>query len=839
MKNNLLSFFTPFLPHIAAVALFAALTLAYFQPLLDGKAIVQGDMNQVQGMAQELVDFSKTDKDTPMAWTGSMFSGMPSYQITTPNYPNNYIGIVYKALSLNDYLSSGIIFGGLVCAYLFFFLLTGNFWLSILGALAVAFSSYNLIIIQAGHVTKGWAIAFMPLVLSGFMLIARKKWIFGGALFAFGLAVELSASHIQISYYLALLCVFLYLAYLIYNIKNKAYNSLLKGSLILLVGLAFAVLPKLAGFYAELEMGRESLRGPSELSSPAQTADAPRSTGLDRDYAFAWSYGRGETLSLLVPNINGGESGGRLGKDSHLYKELKQKGQRLGKDIQTYTYWGDKPFTSGPVYAGACIFFLFVLGMFAIKNSLKWWLFGAALFFVFLSWGRNFAALNDFLFYNLPFYNKFRTPEMALVIPALILPIIGVWGLKSLISGDEETKRHKLDYLKFSTAITGGICLILWLIPGVFFSFESEYDQQFASQVPDWYYSALIADRQAMLSSDALRSLVFVLLTSVFVYFLIAKNSKLKNWSLAGIALLALIDLWAVDKRYLNDSNFDKKRPEQTFEKSYADKIILEDKSLSYRVLNLSGSTFNEAKTSYFHKSIGGYHAAKLRRYQELIDARIQKEIQLFAQNLSKIQSQSGLDSLFSLMPTINMLNGKYIILNPETAPIVNPKAFGNAWFVEKLTVVENADAELEALNFIDPQHEAVTDRKFENIVSQKTYTRDSTDNIALTLYHPVRLVYHSSTSSPQLAVFSEIYFADGWKAFIDGQPATYFRADWTLRAMNVPQGEHEIEFRFEPDNYARLASLGTWSSLLLLALVAGAIILTIVRSVKTEKQEK
>ncbi|MDR1372014.1 MAG: hypothetical protein LBJ17_02655 [Dysgonamonadaceae bacterium] len=819
-----------FLPHITAVMLFILLSFGYFKPLLDGKVIQQHDLDQWRGMAQELAEYSKNNPNAQSAWTGSMFSGMPSYHILVPGAPTNYFGYVQVFLNLNNEGSAGPVFAGLLCAYIFFFLLTGNFLISLICAVGCAFASYNIVILQAGHVTKAWAIAFMPLVLSGFLLVFRKKYLTGGALLAFGLGVELCASHIQITYYLALFCLIIYLSYTVKTILKKEYAALSKSVLTVAVALILAIIPRFAGFYADWEMSHESLRGPSELS-PKDSQSGQLSSGLEKDYAFTWSYGKGETLSLLIPNIQGGESGGKLGKDSNLYKAMKENGQKIGKEIQTYTYWGDKPFTSGPVYAGAVVCFLFVLGMFVIRSNGKWWLLGAAILFVFLSWGKHLSWFNDFLFYNLPMYNKFRTPEMSLVILALIMPIIAGWGLKYMISEDFDQKTIKKQLL-YSLYITGGICFILWLMPNVFFNFESEYDKQFINQVPEWYYSALLADREALMKSDALRSLIFIILAAIAVYPIITRNRKYINASLIVIAVLTLSDLWSVDKRYLNDSFFvEKKQREQVFDLSQADKIILKDTTPSYRVLNISTNTFNDAATSYYHKSIGGYHAAKLRRYQELIDARLMPEIESITGRLRTAQSESDLDSLFINTPAINMLNGRYIIYHPDAAPLVNPDAFGNAWFVEKLQVADNADAELAALNVINPKTTAVADKRFEDLFSKNYPVKDDEATITLTEYRPERLTYHSSTASEQLAVFSEIYFADGWKAFIDGKPAPHFRADWTLRAMYIPAGEHEIIFLFEPDKFLLLAETGEWASALFLLLFAGILLYSFIKS--------
>jgi hypothetical protein len=823
--------FKQFLPHIFVAVFFILLSLIYFQPVLEGKVLQQSDISQWRGMAEESFEFHKTNPHEKSAWSGSMFSGMPSYHFGAVGYPSNYLGYFEQALSLNNPGCTGPVFAGLICAYILFFLLTGNIWLSLIGAIAFAFSSYNLIILQAGHVTKAWAIAFMPLVLSGLLLVFRKKQILGGGLFAFALGLELMAGHIQITYYLAIFCIILYIAYLINSLLKKEFKSLLKSSLILSAALILAVIPQIAGLYADLEMSKTSLRGPSELSVSGDSNAKP-STGLDIDYAFQWSYGKGETMSLMVPNIKGGASGGSLDKNSHLYKELKGQGQRLGKDVQSYTYWGEKPFTSGPVYFGATICFLFVLGMFVIKNQTKWWLLGLAVLFIFLSWGKNLAWFNNALFYYLPMYNKFRTPEMSLVIPGLIFPIIAAWGLKYFLKNETNPEKLKKQFI-YSLGITGAICLLFWLLPGIFFNFQSSFDKSFISQVPDWYYDALIADRESLLKSDAFRSLIFILLSAAVLYPILTKNKKNANYSLMIIALLVLIDLWTIDKRYLNASHFEKKKSEKVFEPTQADQMIFKDKTPSYRVLNLSVSTFNETSTSYFHKSIGGYHAAKLRRYQELIDFRISKEMQLIIERLQTAKTYADLDFLFENTPTINMLNGKYIIINPNTAPLTNSEANGNAWFVEEIAWADNADRELEALNTIDPRKTAVIDKRFENLISKTALVPDSTAFIELTEYRPNYLKYQSGTASEQLAVFSEVYYETGWKAFIDGKPAEHFRVDWILRAMYVPAGEHTIEFRFAPDTYSTLANTGSIGSIVLIL----GFIFSVFYSVKKRKK--
>ena len=831
MTQNSSSIFKTFLPHVLAVVFFTLLTLLYFKPILEGKALQAADTIQWRGMAQELLEFNKTNPDVEAAWSGTMFSGMPSYQFAVVGTPSNHLTSVQQSVSFSNPETIGPVFAGLLCAYLFFFLLTGNVWIAIFGAIAFAFTSYNFIILQAGHVTKAWAITYMPLVLSGFLLIIRNKYLLGGALFSLSLALELMSLHIQITYYLAIFCLVLFTGYVVYCIQNKLTKDLLKASLTFFIASCLALLPSASTLYSDLEMSKESMRGPSELKT---SEDAAPATGLDIGYAFAWSYGVGETLSFMIPDIRGGASVGTVGEGSHLHKELRRQGQRPGKEVQTYTYWGEQPGTSGPVYLGAAICFLFVLGMFVIKSKGKWLLLGVSLFFIFLSWGNNCLWFNELMFHYLPMYSKFRAPSMSLVIPALIFPIIAVWGLMRLFKQENEPKEIK-KHLLCSLGITGGICLILWLAPGLFFNFQSSNDVQITSQLPEWYYDALLADRASLLKTDALRSLIFILLTAACVYLFTGKDKKRFSYALIGICVLVLADLWTVNKRYLNDSHFDKKgkNTEQVFEPTMADNIILEDKSPSFRVLNLSVNTFNETSTSYFHKSIGGYHAAKLRRYEELINYRIKVEMQLIAQGFQTATSLEDINQVFQTTPTLNMLNAKYIIYSAEQPPLLNPERAGNAWFIQNIQWVDDANQELDALNTIDPRTTAVIDKRFADVVNKNTLVPDSTASIELLEYKPNYLKYESNTSSDQIAIFSEVYYNNGWKAFIDGKPVEYFRADWVLRGMNVPAGKHSIEFKFEPDTFLALASFGSITSLLLIFGFLGVLIFNIIRRYK------
>ena len=656
-------------------------------------------------------------------------------------------------------------------------------------------------------------------------LLFKRKWLWGAVLFLLGVAFSLLNGHVQITYYLVLLCFFIYLGYSIKMLKEKQTADWLKTSLIMLACVVLAVLPNAKHMYSNWDLGQHSIRGASELTpKPDETGKVEKaSSGLDKDYAFQWSYGWKELLTVMIPDVYGGSSGGTLGSSSELYKELKKNGAQVGKEVQTYTYWGDKPFTSGPVYFGALVCFLFVLGMFVVRNPMKWWLFGGAVFLTFLALGRNFDAFNDIMFHYLPLYNKFRTVEMALVIPGLVFPLVAIWGLREIFRGNVDDKTMKKGFL-WSLGITGGICLVVFLIPSLLLNFHSAYDAQFQNQVPEWYYTALLMDRASLASSDALRSLIFILLgAGLLLWYWKAKNKTTASMIVsAGMAVLILVDLWSVDRRYLDDSNYVKEKAEESYKESVADKEIFKDTDESFRVFGLN-NPWQDTNVSYFHHSIGGYHAVKLRRYQELIDYRLDGEYRNIIGALQKAQSIQDIMPVLAASPSLNMLNTRYIIYNPDQAPIRNPYAYGNAWFVDKVDIVENADAEIDALNTIDPLKTAVVDKRFAKDLEGFTPQVDSTATIVLEKYRPNRLTYKTKASSEQLAVFSEIYYP-GWKVTIDGKEATHFRADWILRGMLVPAGEHTIVFDFHPDTYVLAANVSAYSSFLILLLLIAAI---------------
>jgi hypothetical protein len=814
------------LPHVGVALFFFFLTALYFYPVFEGKTLQQGDITNFKGMAHELEEYGK-----PSGWTGSMFGGMPSYQITGYLTGTDFVYWVRSCfLGVLPQNTMGPIFVFLLCAYGLFLVLGASWWLAALGAVAMAFSSYNIIIVEAGHVTKIWTLAFVPVVLSGLSLIFRQKYRIGFVVFTLGLALAIGANHLQVIYYAALFCAILVVGFWFDCLAKRALKRAGLATGVLAAGMVLALLASANGLYLNYESGRESTRGKAELRPvSASGADevAPVSTGLEKDYVFVWSYGRLETFSLLIPNVMGGSSGGWVGPDSQLYRELRAHGARVGKDgVQTYTYWGDKPFTSGPVYFGAIVCFLFVLSFFVVPGSSKWWLLGAAVFFIFLAWGRHFAGFNDWMYYHFPFYGKFRTVETALVIPAFIFPMLAVSALRAMTKGGTD-RRRLIRPLYLSAGITAGICLVLWWMPDVFFPFESAYDAGIRAEAPEWYYLSLLEDRKDLLSSDARRSLMFVVLAAGLIALFIRTGSHKKALPLVagGVLLLVLVDLWAVDKRYLSEKNFLSARNRKEFSPSAADRAILQDTARSYRVLNLN-NTFNESRTSYFHKSIGGYHAAKLGRYQDLIDRRLTKEIQALAMGFRG--ENATLDDLYAIAsrcPTLNMLNAKYLIYDPEQAPLVNPYACGNAWFVGSCRFTDTPDEEMAALETLNPKTEAALDRQFEPLLSPGLQLApDSAAFVEMTAYFPNRVEYQSSSSQAGLAVFSEIYYKKGWKAFIDGRPAPACRADWVLRALEIPAGRHRIEWVFDPDEVRVAGTVTTVFSGLLLLLVIAAL---------------
>jgi len=796
--------FKNLLPHLIAVVAFIVVTLAYMHPLLEGKAIYQGDITNYKGMSKEIADFREKTGEEPL-WTNSMFGGMPAYQISVL-YPSNLVKYIDSALCLGLPRPANYLFLLILGFYFLLIMLKVDYRLAIAGAFAFALATYSMIIIEAGHNSKVHAMAYMAPVVGSILLAYRGRLLLGAALTALFLSLEISCNHLQITYYLLLTVLLLGAVKLVYAVVEKTLPAFLKATGILVIAAVIAVLPNITNLWATYEYGQYTMRGKSDLKSDM----AAGKEGLSQKYATDWSYGIGETMTLLIPDFKGGGSNGELTAKSETYKALienkiqKSQANNIIKNLPLY--WGEQPFTSGPVYLGAIICFLFVLGLFTLKENDKWWLLGAAILSIVLSWGRNFPPVTDFFFAHFPGYNKFRAVSMTLVIAQFVFPLMALLALKNIFSGEIPADKLKKKLI-YAVSIVGGITLLFALMPGAFFDFTSSSDEKLtASGYPDWLIDSIRDDRKSLLSSDALRSLVFILLSAGLI-FLFLMNKLKKEIVMVLFALLILADMIPVDLRYLNKGNFvNKKKVEKPFTPTQADNYILQDKDPDFRVLNLAANTFNDAGTSYFHKSIGGYHGAKLKRYQELIDNYITK----------------------NNMNVLNMLNTKYVIVQGEKdqgpVPQRNPGALGNAWFVEEFRLVANADSEITALGKFEPSKTAIIDQLFENEVKGFTPQKDSTAQISLTEYKPNHLSYQSKAATEQLTVFSEIYYDKGWNAYIDGKLTPHFRVDYVLRAMRIPAGEHKIEFKFEPQVYAVGEKISLAGSVLLFLLVGAAL---------------
>ncbi|WP_018479981.1 YfhO family protein [Pontibacter roseus] len=797
------------LPHLVAVLIFLLLTAVYFAPVLfEDKAMAQHDILQFKGGAKEIQDFREATGEETL-WTNSMFSGMPSYLINT-RYPGDFSGVIHTILTFNLPAMAGNIFITLLCAYVLLVTLRLNTWLAVVGAIAFAFTSYNFIILEAGHNTKSLTIAYIPLVLAGmFYALRRNLWI-GAAIFALGLTLNLHFNHLQMTYYMLLMVLVFIVVEIIFAIKKGTFAELVKRGLVLGIAAVLAVGVNFGRLYTVAEYSKHSIRGKSELSV-ANSGDKT-SSGLDRDYAFSWSYGVGETMTLLIPNFYGGGSSTPLDEDSESYKAFMGMGMPPVQAEQIVkqglpTYWGPQPMTSGPVYVGAIICFLFVLGLLIVNKPTRIWILAATILSIVLAWGKNFEAFNYFMFDFFPGYNKFRAVSSALVIAQITIPLLGMLALYRVIR--DRNVIQKLDKkLLIAGGITAGICLLVWLFAGTA-SFVGTVD----SQLQQSYFpvDAIRADRESMMRSDALRSFAFIALAVGLLYFYL-KGKLSATLAIAGIGVLVLVDLWGVNKRYLNDGDFEKRVVENHFQPTKADQMILQDKDLSYRVLYLP-NPFNDARTSYFHKSVGGYHGAKLRRYQDVIDRHI-------AQNN---------------MEVLRMLNTRYVITGNEQQPVQRiPGALGNAWFVEKVKTVNNPDEEIEALTDLDAGTTAVVDVSKFKVPAQDFSAEGST--ITLTEYQPNYLKYEAAAAQDGLVVFSEVYYEDGWQAYLDGQPVDHIRANYILRAMPVPAGKHTIEFRFAPKSYEIGNTISLVSSVLLLLVLGGAIFYSIRRKPEEEK---
>jgi len=770
-------------PYAVALVLFLGFALVYCSPLLDGKVLYAGDAVNWKGAAHEVQEYKKQTGEVSW-WTNSMFGGMPTYQITGTTASNDLrarMEHIAHAGMKDTMQPVGLLFAYFLGFFLLLLCFGVNPWLSIAGGLAMGLSSYFLIIIPAGHITKAMAIGYLAPVIGGVYAIFRKRYWLGVPLVLIFSMLGI-VCHPQMTYYIMMLIGIMGCAELYIHIRERRWKDLGVGVAVCLA----CVLLIFGSKYSWMEMNNSYLKqtmrgGHSELTKQAQEAPAE---GLDIKYATDWSYGKGETMTLLIPNWEGGASGYNVGKDSQLCKTMRSKGVPK-RDAEAFcqhapTYRGEKMFTSGAVYVGAVVCFLFVLGLLIVPGAYKWALLFATLMSIFLAWGKNMMWLTEWFFNYFPMYNKFRAVESILVVAEITMPLLGFLGLQKILNGEVEWKKLRTDLL-----IAGGVVVCLCLVCPMFVdssSLTSSYDAQWKSQVPDWLYDAILDERAAMIKADAWRSLLFVVLGFALTYWFAwqrTKESYRPKYAFilyAGLAVLMLADLVPVNKRFFNNDNFVKAKDNEAYFKMQPwEEQILQDKSLDYRVLNLNTNTFNDARTSYRLKSIGGYSAAKLRRYQDLID-----------EHISKMNWN-----------VLNMLNTKYIITRQGVYP--NPDAMGNAWFVNSVLFVPTPDDESTALNSIDIHTTAVADELFREVLTCESKA-DADDAISLTQYKPNELTYYAKTSTDRVAVFSEIYYPEGWHLYIDGEEKPIGRTNYVLRAAVIPAGEHTITMSFIPD---------------------------------------
>ena len=815
MNKNILQ---KYLPYIVAVVVFAVLSCIYCAPVFEGRELYAGDNVHYQEAVHESVKYyQETGNHT--WWTGSMFSGMPTYQIGGGYYRSN--GLMRPLLRIlhpsHNTMLPLVLMLYFCCFYILFRSVKVDKWLAIAGALAAGFSSYYFIIEPAGHHTKAWSIALMAVVIAGFIFIFRKKYALGASLTMIFTAMGFSP-HPQMAYYVFMLIGILFMAELFTHIKEKRYKDLVLGFAIFAGSVIVGLGTGCANVFANSEYVKETMRGGhSDLVSDNDTDD-PK--GLSLDYVTVWSYGIDESLTFLIPGFMGNASGYDVGTDSKLYKELTAHGvsRANAKEIcQTWpiAYWGEQPFTAGPVYAGAAVCFLFILGLLLVRGPYKWAILVATFFSFALSWGKNWMWLTE-LFYNwFPMYSKFRSVSSILIVAEMTLPLLGFMAVKQIMDGTVERDRlNKSIYI--AAGVTGGLCLILALFGGSMFSFTSSNDAALQAQIPDWLFSAIIDQRASMLRSDAFRSFVFILLAAGVVW-LFANEKLKKQWMIAALGVIVVADMWPIDKRFFNDSNFvSHKQISGVFTAQPYEKAIMADTDPHFRVLNLTSNTFNDSRTSYNLKSLGGYSAAKLRRYQDIIDVYLSK----------------------SNMQVISMLNGKYIITQAEdgrATPMRNPGALGNAWYVSSLYQAPGSAQECEALGSVDLAETIVVGDDFKDYVSGFKPAAQGSE-IILTGYAPDVLTYKSQSSADGTVVFSEIYYPYGWKAYIDGKPADIFRANYLLRAMNIPAGQHEIRMEFRPDSVRKGETIAIICVLIMYATVLGVIAGTLIKRGRQRK---
>lgn len=827
--------------HAGIVMLMIVVACAYFMPILQGKALPQGDIQKSAAMGYEQTEYANATGEEIPNWNPAMFGGMPGYQTAVEAQHSVFTPLksllIMRPLGLERNI--GVLFLYLLGFYVALLAFGCTPWLSLLGALAFALGSYNIIIIEAGHITKAWAMSMMAPIIGGMFLCLKgtkerqadrlrglRNIVVGGVLFTLALGLQITFNHIQITFYTALIGIFLGVAYMIGAMKQGWFKPFLIGVGVLLVGCAMALACNARHLVVNQEYSKATMRGGSEITVTAEDlyndgeakSIASTTGGLERDYAFQWSYGVGETYTLLVPGAMGGGSVERVDKESASYTTFHQDRMPL--------YWGNQPFTSGPVYFGAIVVFLFVVGMMVVKGAERWWILAATVLAIMMSWGRNLMGLNEWLFNNLPLYNKFRTPSMSLVIANVTMVIMAVLCIKAILEAKSHEARKTVNRaLYIGGGIVGGLILVVLMMSGGF-AFSGLSDSQMAAQYGNqWAFiqNVFIQDRKALLVSDSWRSLIFILLALAVLWLYNNEKLKKQGVAIAALAVLTTVDLWGVDRRYLNDDNYvSNPRQLELKQDSWDYEIdqmaaVLGDKD--YRCLNLAVNTFNDSKPSAYHHQVGGYSAAKLRRYQDLIDFYLSRHIN---------------------PQVLNMLNTRYVVMQDGKVQR-NLDALGNCWFVDEVKMVNNANEEILALNELNPATTAVVDGS-QFALATTSFAGDSSDAIVCehqNPYNPDYLKYTSKSKNDRLAVFSEIYYVADWKAYIDGKPADYLRANYVLRAMVIPSGNHTIEFRNEAPLLHKWDKITLICSIATVIVMAGALVMVFRKKRGTATQQK
>lgn len=804
---------------LLAIIGFAVITMVYFSPVLQGKRIKQHDIDMYKGMSKEISDFREETGEQTL-WTNSMFGGMPSWNISVTQN-SNLMTYINKILSVGFPHPVGAVFISMLGFFVLLMVLNAGTWVSFIGAVAYGLSSYLFIVIGAGHNSKAMAMAYMAPVIAGILLSYKGKYLWGTVLTALSLALEVRAGHLQITYYLLLIVVFVVLFEFVKAFKDKKFDVFFKASALLAVAAVLAVMTSSTNLYANYKYVNDTMRGKPVLSKDIDN----QTNGLDRDYVTQWSYGIGETWSLMIPNVKGGASG-YIGNDN---PALHNVDSRFKQAIaQQNAYWGDQPGTSGPVYVGAIVVFLFVLGLFVVKNEYKWILLAATVLSILLSWGKNFMGFTDFFLDYVPGYNKFRAVSMTLVIAEVCMPLLAFLALAEIMKNPDVLKNN-MKALYISFGLTGGICLIMSVMPDVFFNFLSKNEmaqfEQLTKGAGGSVYQSMMSQleevRMAVFRKDALRSFFFITASAICI-LLFVKGKMKQKILLPVLAVLVLVDMLPVDKRYLNNDNFISKRQfDRPFTMTKADEFILNDNTLDFRVVDISKNVFNDASTSYYHKSVGGYHGAKQRRYQDIISHYLDSEINDLRKGFSNAKTEYDVVKLLDNTKVLNMLNTKYVIYHGDAQPLINRNAFGSAWLVDEVRWVDTPNEEIDAIADTDVKNIAIVNREFENdLINFKG--NDSHGVIEMKSYKPNELVYEFESSADELVVFSEIWTSDGWKMTVDGKEHKILRADYMMRAALIPAGNHEIVMRYEPGVWKVGNAISFVTSLIiLLALVA------------------